>query len=50
MDGEGYDIGHLFHTIFTLLGIKSDKTRYRHKGQKLAIANDECEPIKEVML
>ncbi len=50
VDGEGYDIGHLFHTIFTLLGINSEKTHYRHQGQKLAIANDECEPIKEVML
>ena len=50
VDGEGYDIGHLFHTIFTLLGINSGKTHYRHQGQKLAIANDECEPIKEVML
>ena len=50
VNGEGYDIGHLFHTIFTLLGINPRKTRYRHKGQKLAIAHDDCEPIKEVML
>ena len=46
---EGYDIGHLFHTIFTLLGINPRKERYRHKGQKLAIAHDDCELIKEVM-
>ena len=49
VNGEGYDIGHLFHTIFTLLGINSRKERYRYKGQKLAIAHDDCEPIKEVM-
>ena len=48
--GEGYDIGHLFHTIFKLLEIDTKKTRYRHKGQKLAIANDDCKPIREVML
>ena len=49
VNGEGYDIGHLFHTIFTLLGINSRRERYRYKGQKLAIAHDDCEPIKEVM-
>ncbi len=50
VEGEGYDIGHLFHTIFLLLGIDPKKTRYHHKGQQLAIAHDDCEPIKEVML
>ena len=49
VNSEGYDIGHLFHTIFTLLGLNPRKTRYRIKGQKLAIAHDDCEPIKEVM-
>ena len=48
VNGDGYDIGHLFHTIFTLLGINS-KGHYRFRGQKLAIANADCEPIKEVM-
>ena len=50
VDGKGYDIGDLFHTIFALLGIDAKKTRYRHKGQRLAIAHDDCEPIKELML
>ena len=50
VNGEGYDVGHLFHTIFTVLGINSRRARYRNKGQKLAIAHDDCEPIKEVML
>ena len=49
VDGEGYDIGHLFHTIFSLLGIDPNKTHYRHQGQKLAIANDDCAAITEVM-
>ena len=50
VDGTGYDIGDLFHTIFSVLGINPNKTKYRHKGQKLAIAHDDCEVIKEVML
>jgi hypothetical protein len=50
VEGTGYDVGDLFHTIFTVLGIKSTKALYRHKGQKLSIANDDCAPIKEVML
>ena len=50
VNGEGYDVGHLFHTIFEVLGINSRKARYRHKGQKLAIAHDECESIREIML
>ena len=49
VDGKGYDIGDLFHTIFELLGIDPRKTKYRHEGQKLSIANDECKAIKEVM-
>ncbi|MFT5109978.1 MAG: hypothetical protein ACI9UA_005630 [Pseudoalteromonas tetraodonis] len=50
VDDEGYDIGDLFHTIFTLLGINPRKAKYRHQGQKLAIANGECRAIKELML
>lgn len=50
VDDEGYDIGDLFHTIFTVLGINPRRAKYRHKGQKLAIANDECRAIKELML
>ena len=50
VNGEGYDIGDLFHTIFDVLGIQSRREKYRHKGQRLAIAHDDCDPIKEVML
>jgi len=49
VDGTGYDIGDLFHTIFSVLGIDPRRKKYRHKGQKLAIAHDECGPIREVM-
>jgi hypothetical protein len=50
VDSEGYDIGHLFHTIFTLLGINPQETHYHNKSQRLAIARDDCQPIREVML
>ena len=30
VDSQGYDIGHLFHTIFTLLGINPQETRYHN--------------------
>lgn len=50
VDSEGYDIGHLFHTIFTLLGINPRETHYHNKSQQLAIARDDCQPIREVML
>ena len=50
VDSQGYDIGHLFHTIFTLLGINPQETRYHNKSQQLAIARDDCQPIREVML
>ena len=49
VDGTGYDIGDLFHTIFSVLGIDARRERYLYKGQKLAIAHDECKPIREVM-
>ena len=49
VDGTGYDIGDLFHTIFSVLGIDPRRKKYRHKGQKLPIAHDECGPIREVM-
>ncbi|HAT19768.1 MAG TPA: DUF1501 domain-containing protein, partial [Verrucomicrobiales bacterium] len=49
VDGTGYDIGDLFHTIFSVLGIDSRRERYLYKGQKLAIAHDDCKPIQEVM-
>lgn len=49
VDGAGYDIGDLFHTIFTVLGVDPRRTRYEHKGQKLAIAHDKCKPIRGVM-
>ncbi|NIP17640.1 MAG: DUF1501 domain-containing protein [Xanthomonadales bacterium] len=49
VDGTAYDIGDLFHTIFAVLGINARRRKYRFQGQRLAIAHDECGPIREVM-
>ncbi len=49
VDESPYDVGHLFHTVFTCLGINSKKAQYNNNGQPLPIAREECEPIKEVL-
>jgi len=47
---QEHDIGHLFHTWFTCLGIDSKKTHYNNAGQPLPIAHDDCQAVKEVLL
>ena len=49
VEGEGYDIGHLFHTWFQALGIKSDQIEYDNHGQPLPIAHDDCFAVKEAL-
>jgi hypothetical protein len=46
---EEYDIGHLFHTWFSALGIDSKKLEYDNGGQPLPLAHDEMFPIKELL-
>jgi uncharacterized protein (DUF1501 family) len=46
---EPYDIGHLFHTWFTALGLKSKKLKYRNGDQPLPIAHEEMGPIPELL-
>lgn len=46
---EEYDIGHLFHTWFTALGIDTKKVEYDNAGQPLPIAHDEMHPVKELL-
>lgn len=43
------DVGHLFHTWFKALGIDPAKHEYDNAGQPLPLANEDCEPIKEIM-
>ena len=44
-----YDVGHLFHTWFQALGLKTHSgDEYDNGGQPLPVANDDCHPIKEL--
>ena len=44
-----YDIGSLFHTWFTALGIDSVKTEYDNHGQPLPLAHEDMHAIKEAL-
>jgi uncharacterized protein (DUF1501 family) len=46
---EEYDIGHLFHTWFTALGIDSRKIEYDNGGQPLPLAHEDMSPVKELL-
>ena len=46
---EPFDIGHMFHTWFTALGIDPVETKYNNNGQPLPIAHDECAAVKELL-
>ena len=46
---EEYDIGHLFHTWFTALGIDSKKIEYDNGGQPLPLAHEDMGPVKELL-
>ncbi|MCH8047820.1 MAG: DUF1501 domain-containing protein [Planctomycetes bacterium] len=50
IEGEEYDIGHVFHTIFRAIGIDPAKTEYDNNGQPLPLANEDCGPIKELLV
>jgi len=49
VDGPGYDIGHMFHTWFSALGIDPIATQYDNDGQPLPIAHDGCSAVKEAL-
>jgi len=46
---QPYDIGSMFHTWFTALGIDSIETHYDNGGQPLPIAHEDMDPIKEAL-
>ena len=46
---DPYDIGHLFHTWFSALGIDPWGTEYDNGGQPLPIAHDDCHSIEEML-
>jgi uncharacterized protein (DUF1501 family) len=49
VDGDEYDIGHLFHTWFRALDIPQKMMEYNNDGQPLPVANEECSPIEELL-
>jgi uncharacterized protein (DUF1501 family) len=46
---EPHDIGHLFHTWFQALGVKSESAKYFNQSQPLPIAHDDMYAVKEVL-
>ncbi|MBL8825549.1 MAG: DUF1501 domain-containing protein [Planctomycetaceae bacterium] len=49
VSGEEHDIGAMFHTWFSCLGIDSKKTMYDNNGQPLPLAHDDMFPVKDVL-
>jgi hypothetical protein len=49
VDGEKYDIGHLFHTWFRALDVPHERMEYNNNGQPLPVANETCGPIAELL-
>jgi len=47
--GDAYDIGHMFHTWFTALGIDSKAAEYDNHGQPLPIAHDDHFAVQELL-
>lgn len=46
---EPYDIGHLFHTWFTALGLDTKHAEYLNGTQPLPIAHDDMKPIASLL-
>jgi hypothetical protein len=49
VEGDEHDVGHLFHTWLTALGVDSREASYDNGGQPLPVAHEECRPIQEVL-
>lgn len=50
VSGDEHDIGSMFHTWFSCLGIDSKKIEYDNNGQPLPIAHDDMFPIKDILI
>ena len=46
---EPYDIGHMFHTWYSALGIDTKSTEYHNGTQPLPIAHDDYAPVQELL-
>jgi hypothetical protein len=49
VDTEEFDIGHMFHTWFRLLGVDAGQTEYDNGGQPLPIADEGCKTVNELI-
>jgi hypothetical protein len=49
VSGDEHDIGCLFHTWFSALGINSRRQKYNNAGQPLPIAHEDMKAIPEVL-
>lgn len=49
VQGDEHDIGHMFHTWFTALGINPAQTQYDNGGQPLPIAHEECRVVRDLL-
>ena len=49
MASEPFDIGHMFHTWYSALGIDSKHAEYMNDTQPLPIAHDDHHPIKQLL-
>lgn len=47
---QPYDIGYMFHTWYTALGIDTKTAEYRNGQQPLPIAHDDYEPVRELLI
>lgn len=50
VDGPAYDIGHMFHTWFKVLGIDTSETEYDNHGQPLPLAHEDCGVVQELLV
>lgn len=50
VDGDAVDIGHIFHTVYSALGIDAAHQEYMNGTQPLPIAHEDCAPIKELLV
>lgn len=49
VEGDAYDIGHMFHTWFRALGIDPTHVEYDNQGQPLPIAHDDHHAVEELL-
>jgi len=49
VDGDAFDIGHMFHTWFRCLGIDTAATQYDNHGQPLPLAHEDTHAVKELL-